>query len=414
MASTTTRRGNREATREKGVYPVSGGRWRAKWREPDGTQASETFGDLGSANAKVRSVRTAKESGRYRTAARVTVSEWWDEYTAVMEGSGAWRDGTAKLYRRTRATLPDRWGALALGRLDKAMIRRWLAGLDGDLAELSPRTRAVHLARLQAVLGRAVTDELLDRNPAAGLRGELFAKAEKGEPFQVLSDTELARLSGALPDRLRVLITLCAELGLRSGEVRALRVSDVDRSRMFLRVKRQVVKLSDGTFSLDAKVKSGNSSREVPMTDAALSAIDAHIRQFVSGGADGSEDGESDPLLLPGRSGRGQGVQVLDGSVLTAIVRRAGVKVGLHVGPHDLRHRAASHWFALGVPLAQVAASLGDDQATVLRTYSHVMPGGADAMRAALSRSAAIVPIAPEPAPVVAIGSAPSSRARAV
>lgn len=53
------------------------------------------------------------------------------------------------------------------------------------------------------------------------------------------------------------------------------------------------------------------------------------------------------------------------------MLTRAGLA---HIRFHDLRHTHATLMLLSGVPIHVVAARLGDDPATVLRNYAHLLP----------------------------------------
>ncbi len=48
--------------------------------------------------------------------------------------------------------------------------------------------------------------------------------------------------------------------------------------------------------------------------------------------------------------------------------------VGVDVSPHDLRHFAVTQWLAVGEPIPNVAAMIGDNPKTVMQTYAHHIP----------------------------------------
>lgn len=55
-------------------------------------------------------------------------------------------------------------------------------------------------------------------------------------------------------------------------------------------------------------------------------------------------------------------------------LHRLAVALDLDLSPHDLRHFAVTQWLAMGVPIADVAAMIGDNPKTVMSTYAHHIP----------------------------------------
>jgi integrase len=61
---------------------------------------------------------------------------------------------------------------------------------------------------------------------------------------------------------------------------------------------------------------------------------------------------------------------------MTKRFERARAKLGLKgVRLHDLRHWAATSMLSAGVPVQTAAGRLGNDPRTMLRVYSHFLPG---------------------------------------
>lgn len=106
--------------------------------------------------------------------------------------------------------------------------------------------------------------------------------------------------------------------------------------------------------------KSANSVRTIRVPAPAIPALVAAVGGRTSG-----------PLFATS-NGRRFPAQNIDGG-LRRLLRSLGLPVR---GSHTLRHAVGSHLAAAGVPLADLAKYLGDDVATVVRTYMHAV--GAD------------------------------------
>jgi integrase len=73
-------------------------------------------------------------------------------------------------------------------------------------------------------------------------------------------------------------------------------------------------------------------------------------------------------------------------------IRRVTNTLGIEMTPYDLRHFAATRAIAGGMDIPEVAYMLGDNPATVMKTYAHAIPGrssAASAVAAALDESRA-------------------------
>jgi integrase/recombinase XerC len=148
--------------------------------------------------------------------------------------------------------------------------------------------------------------------------------------------------------RDRCVVELLYASGLRVSELVGLDRADVDRSRRVVRV-----------------LGKGDKQRTVPYGLAAERAIDAWLdagRPALATPASG------EALLLGARGGR------LDPRAARAIVHRrvSGVPDAPDVGPHGLRHTAATHLLEGGADLRTVQELLGHASLGTTQIYTHV------------------------------------------
>ncbi|MDQ8046507.1 MAG: integrase [Patulibacter sp.] len=163
-------------------------------------------------------------------------------------------------------------------------------------------------------------------------------------------DEELRRLSEAQDPQL---IRVAAFAGLRLSEIVALRWRDVDFERRAINVRATV---SDGKL-VDAP-KSGK-HRRVPMSDRALTALDALSRR--------QNFTEADDFVAVGLMG-----ERITGDALSKRFKRARDHAGLRpLVFHHLRHTFGSQAVAGGVDLAQVKAAMGHSKIETTERYLH-------------------------------------------
>ena len=109
-------------------------------------------------------------------------------------------------------------------------------------ASLNPKTEATNAAAyrlLRSLLQAAEEEELIDRAPPK-IRGAGTAPVKHVAVPATLD--EIAVITDAMPERLRLLIVLAAFVGLREGELLELRRSDVDGVTGRIKVSRKVDK----------------------------------------------------------------------------------------------------------------------------------------------------------------------------
>jgi integrase len=233
--------------------------------------------------------------------------------------------------------------------------------------------RSVHTTIRQA-LDQAVEDGLLARNVARTLRSSQLPKLSasataRGE--RALHPDQLERLLRvAAADRLWALWLLVARTGLRQGEARALRWSDLDWQTATLTVRRN---FPAGT-SIPKPPKSAAGVRPVLLSARVLEALREHHRQQA---ADRLRTGPlyaDQDLIFCTR----YGTPFLSGNVLRRfrqLLARAGFPASIRF--HDLRHTAVSHQLAAGVPLTEVSASAGHaSTAVTTQLYAHAIRRG--------------------------------------
>ena len=186
------------------------------------------------------------------------------------------------------------------------------------------------------------------------------------------TDAEVGKILSAAPEPFGTILAVTAVLGLRIGEVLALRVSDVDLTRKIVRVWQSV----DAATRTVQAVKSTASSADVPMP----SQLEARLRKHLQ-----THDGKSD-LLFVNKHGRPLSANKLREKVLHPLLVKLGIPRG---GFHSMRHGAASALLADGATPAVVQKQLRhSDPRITLGVYAHVI--GSHQRDAVETRSARI------------------------
>lgn len=245
-----------------------------------------------------------------------------------------------------------RMGLGGIADLDLRMLRSWLAR-----QQTTGRARTT-LAR-RATAARVFTAWLAREGRTPGDVGSSLGapKAHRTLP-PVLRADEAEELIGAAvrlagdgsPLGLRdvAMLELLYATGIRVGELVGLDVDDVDRDRNVLRV-----------------LGKGRKERTVPFGTPAARALDAWLREgrgaLVADGAG--------PALFLGARGR----RIDQRAVRTLVHRRiAEVPGAPDIGPHGLRHTAATHLLEGGADLRSVQELLGHASLATTQIYTHV------------------------------------------
>lgn len=232
--------------------------------------------------------------------------------------------------------------------IELASLRGWLAILRTRGAART--TLARRAAALRTFTAWAQRTGLLDADP-----GQLLAtpKAHRTLPAVLHADEADRLMSTADPDtplgrRDRLVVELLYATGMRVSELAGLDVDDVDRQRRVVRV-----------------LGKGNKQRTVPFgqpADDALGDWLAHGRPALAAERSGAA------LLLGARGGR------IDPRTVRSVVHRriAAVPGAPDIGPHGLRHSAATHLLEGGADLRSVQEVLGHASLATTQIYTHV------------------------------------------
>jgi len=136
--------------------------------------------------------------------------------------------------------------------------------------------------------------------------------------------------------------------GIRVSELVGLDVDDVDRGRRLLRV-----------------LGKGRKERSVPYGVPAEQALDA----WLSRGRPALATSDSGPALLLGARGRRLDAREVRRTVHAAVAGTPGTP---DIGPHGLRHSAATHVLEGGADLRSVQELLGHASLATTQIYTHV------------------------------------------
>jgi integrase/recombinase XerC len=257
---------------------------------------------------------------------------------------------TVRAYRGDLETLLA--GLPDLGALDLAALRAWLSAQHA--AGIGRATLARRAAAARTFTGWARRTGLLEQDPGARLGSPrphraIPAVPDAGQAAAVLAAAGSGAAEGdpvALRDQL--VLELLYATGVRVGELCGLDLDDVDLERRTLRV-----------------VGKGDRERTVVFGTPAA----AVLRRWLDGGRAALARPRSPrALLLGARGGR------LDPRVARTAVHRAtsAVPGAPDVGPHGLRHAAATHMVEGGADLRYVQELLGHAKLATTQLYTHV------------------------------------------
>ena len=253
-----------------------------------------------------------------------------------------------------------RLGADSVEELDLRGLRSWLAKQQSlGLSRTTMARRATAARVFTAWLHRTGRAE---RDVGATLGSP---KARRPLPPVLRADeaADLIRSAAALADdgspvglRDVAMLELLYATGIRVGELAGLDVDDLDRDRNVVRV-----------------LGKGRKERTVPFGHPAAHAMD----RWLATGRPALRAEGAGPALFLGARGR----RIDQRAVRTLVHRRiADVPGAPDIGPHGLRHTAATHLLEGGADLRSVQELLGHSSLATTQLYTHVTT---DRLRAA-------------------------------
>lgn len=272
----------------------------------------------------------------------------FDEYLALQCGRS---EHTRRAYRGDLKALFEFTGG-GLDSLNLPTLRSWLAAQAAAgtaRTTLARRTSAVKTfstwaarrgllsddpaARLQVPKAHRTLPAVLRRDQAVDAMEAINSAAQEGDPM-------------ALRDRL--IVEMLYATGIRVSELCGLDIDDIDTSRQVLQV-----------------LGKGNKQRTVPFGEPALVAL----RAWLAAGRPTLATADSGPALLLGARGKR-----LDPRQARTVVHQtvSAVDGAPDIGPHGLRHSAATHLLEGGADLRIVQELLGHTSLATTQLYTHV------------------------------------------
>lgn len=341
-----------------------GQRWQV-WYSVDGR---EKCGGSFDTKAVAQRKLTSLESSVHRGA-------WVDptDQTTVTEYARRW--AAARVYKPTTARrvhqqienhlAPTTIGSRRLVSVLPSDVQAWAAELSRTLA---PSTVQLIVNMVKAIYAAAVLDRLVASTPVVKIS---LPKADAPR-IVPLTVAQVRQLAAEVPDRNTAMVLTQAGLGLRLGELLALRAQDINFLGRTARVEHQLAEHTRERVD----PKTPKSRRTVPLPTMVAEALAGHMRVFPP-----LEDGS----LFYGHNSRPYGHAMYGTKVFKAAVDRLADSFPAGTTTHDLRHHYASVLLAAGESVVAVAERLGHDDATmVIKVYGHLMPDSEDRTRKAI------------------------------
>ncbi len=238
-------------------------------------------------------------------------------------------------------------------KLELSHIRSWLANQQvkgGARTTLSRRAVSIRLftkwATKKGYLAKDVGATLATPKGARTLP-DVLNVADAGLAMDALA-TRVAEEDGPLSKRDCAMVEVLYASGARVSELCGLDLQDIDYERNTIRV-----------------IGKGNKERTIPLGKPAMRALDAWLKE----GRPALAGDKSDRAVFLGARGKR-----IDQRTVRTVVYHAleALEGAVKLGPHALRHSAATHLLEGGADLRTVQEILGHASLATTQIYTHV------------------------------------------
>jgi integrase len=374
-SSDSTRRRKSMSRRigQDGTIEVRNGAYRGRWLEDvpgqvDRVRRSVVLGFVREmtrtqARRKLRDIIAAQgvNSPSYVIPSADSVAKriaWWEENYLSRQKPSTQR---TMAYHVRKYLLP-KWGKTPVDFVTSEKVNEWL----GELQHLSPMSMKHIVATLCLILGRRFGRKVI----------HYPSQVEAQVDAVCYTPDQMSKIVADAKGMYRVLFATAAETGMRSGELYALEVPDIDFARCIIHVRRSVWE------GVKQSPKSRNAYRAIDVKPSVIELLKEHV------------NGRTEGSLFSSRNGRPlRNTNVLRRQ-LHPVLQKLGIPVG---GMHGFRHGRVSFLVENNAPVEVIKAWIGHGSEAMIRRYTHLRPqyrrNVLDAIPAAFgNQTSAIVP----------------------
>jgi integrase len=373
--------------------------WLAAYTDHEGKRRIRSFDKKQEAVAYHASVAGELRSGIHVPDSQsVTVAEAGKLWLAGCEADGLERSTLDYYEQHLDRHIVPLIGAVKLSRLTMPMVRGFEDKLKLDRSATMVRKVCISLGALltdaqgRGLVGQNVVRDRSRRDRGKKARAAARQKSKLRVGVDIPSPDEIRAIIAALDDSRRAMMLTAILTGLRSSELRGLRLDDIDLKRNKLYVRQRADR-----YNVIGKPKSAAGEREIPLSPMAVSVLRRWKLACPRG-----ELG----LAFPAADGSVESYVNTVRHILDPVLIAAGVtKPGLNAqgkpiavakyGWHSLRHFYASWCInrkvdgGLELPPKVVQERMGHASSAITQdVYGHLFPSGDDGAELAAAEQA--------------------------
>lgn len=307
------------------------------------------------------------EHGVYVSKKQITLNDWFETWMEEYKKNRIKR-GTYENYKKNFYGIVKR--RFNLGNVQLTDIRgEHVQKLYNDLVkeDYALSTIKIVSAVLNGCMQQALRNGLIERNPVK--LAELPRQTEKTRREAMTREQQAIFMEYAKESYLYNFYAVMLRTGMRNGEMRGLKYTDIDKKKNVIRVQR-TLKYIEGEGYFEDTPKTRTSKRDIPLTAATLQLLEEQ-RKFW-----GFKVEKMDRYLFCNELGEplSRARVRAETDRIVKRIRAAGHDFP-HITPHVFRHTFATRAIEAGMQPQVLKTILGHSSlAMTMDLYSHVLP----------------------------------------
>lgn len=322
---------------------------------------------IGETQKAINDLRYKLEHGFFATTDRITFGEWFDTWMQQYKKNKV-KAGTFRSYQKYYEVAVEK----KLGKKQLTSIRgEHIQNIYNGLSENGYKYASIKVvsAMLNGCFSQAVKNRIIAYNPVKA--ADLPKSEEKHVRTALTKEQQALFLKYTERSKNDIFFRVMLLTGLRNGELRGLKYSDVDRRDGVIHIRR-TIKYIEGRGIIEDTPKTKTSRRDIPLREDILQLLQEQRKR-----------NEAD------------GIQCIDGyyfqgyqresplsetAIIKALHRIVGwIQADGHdfpdITPHALRHTFATRAIEAGMQPQTLKTILGHSSlAMTMDLYSHVLP----------------------------------------
>lgn len=315
--------------------------------------------------SKMRELKYKLEHGLFVEQKKITLSEWHKTWMEEYKRNRV-KIGTYYNYQKYyESIIKNRLGNKYIADIRGEHIQK----LYNDLVKEGYALSSIKIvsAVLNGCFQQALRNGLIERNPVK--LAELPRQTEKKTRQAMTREQQALFMQYAQDSYLYNFFAVMLRTGMRNGEMRGLKYTDIDRKKNVIHVRR-TLKYIEGQGYLEDTPKTRTSTRDIPLTAATLQLLESQKHYW------GFKIEKIDRYLFCNENGEPLSRERVQSEIDRIIKRiRAAGNDFERITPHVFRHTFATRAIESGMQPQVLKTILGHSSlAMTMDLYSHVLP----------------------------------------